>query len=177
MAKVYCANCGEAVEGAFCGTCGTAVSATVETSTPQQTYAPPGVSVPSSNAGSGRVSFGQAIALLFKNYVNFNGRASQSEYWFGYLFFVLAVIAFGWVDGFISLPAVSPLAAMFGARTIPFLALLLPLLSLGVRRLHDTGRSGHYLWFGLIPFVGGILLLVWLAGLGEPNDNRFGPRR
>ena len=176
MAKTYCVNCGEAVEGSFCGTCGTAVSSTVETSTPQQTYAPPVVSVKARNADSGRVSFGQAVALLFKNYVNFKGRASQSEYWFSYLFFVLAVIAFGWVDGFISLPAVSPLASMFGARTIPFLALLLPLFALGARRLHDTGRSGHYLWFGLIPIVGGILLLAWMAGPSEPADNRFGPR-
>jgi len=56
-----------------------------------------------------------------------------------------------------------------------FLASFLPAISVIVRRLHDTDRSGWWYWIGLIPLVGAILLLVWFCTRGTSGPNRFGP--
>ena len=55
------------------------------------------------------------------------------------------------------------------------LAVLLPGLGVGVRRLHDTDRSGWWLLISLVPLVGFILLIIWLARPGDAGPNRFGP--
>jgi uncharacterized membrane protein YhaH (DUF805 family) len=52
---------------------------------------------------------------------------------------------------------------------------LLPGISVTVRRLHDTDRSGWWYWIGLIPLVGAILLLIWFCTRGTDGANRFGP--
>src|SRR5436305_1691005 len=55
------------------------------------------------------------------------------------------------------------------------LAVLLPNLAVGVRRLHDTGKSGWWLLIGLIPIVGWIVLLVFFVTAGQPGNNQYGP--
>jgi len=55
------------------------------------------------------------------------------------------------------------------------LALFLPSLGVLVRRLHDTDRSGFWIFIALVPIVGGIILIVWEATAGTPGPNRFGP--
>jgi uncharacterized membrane protein YhaH (DUF805 family) len=55
------------------------------------------------------------------------------------------------------------------------LAVLLPSLAVGVRRLHDTGRSGWWLLLGLIPLIGIIILIVWFATEGDRATNQYGP--
>lgn len=55
------------------------------------------------------------------------------------------------------------------------LAVLLPTLAVSVRRLHDTGRSGWWLLIGLIPLIGGIILLVFSCMDSDPNENQYGP--
>lgn len=55
------------------------------------------------------------------------------------------------------------------------LGALIPTLACGVRRLHDTGKSGAFILFGLIPFVGGIILLVFFVMDSAPGDNQYGP--
>jgi uncharacterized membrane protein YhaH (DUF805 family) len=55
------------------------------------------------------------------------------------------------------------------------LAFILPVLSATVRRLHDTGRSGWWYWIVLVPFVGWIVLLVFLVLEGEAGENKYGP--
>ena len=177
MAKTYCVNCGEAVEGAFCGTCGTVVEGAAQTSAPQQTFSAPTFSAPPASTVSGQVSFGQAITLYFKNYANFNGRSTPSAFWYALMFnFIVGIVA-GWVDSALQIGSsfgfIFPIPVFQG---IVLLGLLVPGIALVVRRLHDTGRSGNYVFFALIPFVGPILLLVWVAAQSEPADNRFGPR-
>ena len=54
------------------------------------------------------------------------------------------------------------------------LAVLLPNLSVGARRLHDTDRSGWWLLLGLIPIVGTIVLIIWFCQRGDDHPNRFG---
>ena len=106
-----------------------------------------------------KVSFGGAIKLFFTNYVNFSGRSTRSEYWWAYLFNCLVSLV-----GYI----VPALGFIIG------LGLLLPGLSLSVRRLHDAGKSWTYLFMGLIPFAGVVLLIIQFCKESEA-DNQWGP--
>jgi uncharacterized membrane protein YhaH (DUF805 family) len=178
MAKTYCINCGEAVEGAFCATCGTAVAASAATAdapAAEPTYSAPTSQAPTDgpqrSLQTGRLGYRGAVKSYFANYVNFEGRATQSAYWFAALFVLILGLVANLIAGGDSAPfSASPLASLVS------LATFLPSLSVGIRRLHDTGRSGHYLWFAFIPIVGLILLIVWLASSSEPADNKYGPR-
>lgn len=111
---------------------------------------------------NGKVGFGQAIKLLFKNCVNFTGRASKSEYWWGFLFlFVVNTI------GLILSITITPLGGLVS------LAFLLPNLSLNIRRLHDIGKAWYWLLMGLIPIAGFIILIVYYCKDSD-GDNQWG---
>lgn len=108
---------------------------------------------------------------LKKKYACITGRATRSEYWYFYLFYVIAyVIAaiLGALLGYISI-------ALGGLPTvIVSLALLVPFICVGVRRLHDLNKSGWFLLLGLIPLVGAIILIVFFVQKGTEGDNNFG---
>ena len=106
-----------------------------------------------------KVTFGEAISLFYRNYANFSGRASRSEYWFVALYSLLAGFVFTFV----------------GLSWILFLVNFIPGLALLVRRLHDTNRSGGYAFFLLLPLIGAIVILVLLCTSSDESDNRFGP--
>lgn len=108
------------------------------------------------------MTFSESISTCLTKYADFTGRATRPEYWW----FVLA-----------SLIASSLAQAVFGygIGLLVSLGLFLPQLAAGVRRLHDTGRSGAYYFILLIPLVGAVLLLIWLATEGEPGSNQYGP--
>ena len=112
------------------------------------------------------MTFGQAISSGFSNYVDFSGRAYRSEYWYWVLFVILAEIVTSIVDYVIGYQLTT---GLFG------LAVFLPGLAVGVRRLHDVDRSGWWLLLGLIPLIGAIVLIIWFCTRGTPGPNRFGP--
>ena len=102
------------------------------------------------------MNFGQAISSCLSKYAKFSGRASRPEFWWFFLFQVL-----------ISLAA-SMLGDVIGG--LVSLALLLPGLAVGTRRLHDIGKSG---WWQLILLTGiGLLLLIywWVQPTVEDGD-------
>lgn len=107
---------------------------------------------------NGKVGFVQAIELFFRNYVNFTGRASKSEYWFGFLFQFLVTLLTCWISYF---------------SDVVLLALLVPSLSLSIRRLHDIGKAWYWLLLAFIPF-GGIILIVYYCKDSDGN-NQWGP--
>lgn len=111
------------------------------------------------NSSSGKVSFWEAIKLFFVKYADFNGRSNRSEYWWAFLFNFLVSAATS------KIVIVGPIIA---------LGLLIPGLAVGVRRLHDTGKSWTYILFGLIPIVGTIILIVQYCKASD-GDNRWGP--
>jgi uncharacterized membrane protein YhaH (DUF805 family) len=111
------------------------------------------------------VSFADAVRDGFSKYVTFSGRSSRSAYWWWALFGLLAVVAAYIVD------AILGTFPLFYA--ILALGLLLPNLAVTVRRLHDTGRSGWWILIALIPFVGGIVLLVFTL-LASEGPNQWG---
>ena len=108
---------------------------------------------------SNDVGFGEAIKLFFTNYANFSGRASKSEFWWAFLFNVIISL----VSGLIPI-----LGALVG------LAMIVPGISLCVRRLHDIGKPGTYWFMGLIPVAGGIILLIQFLK-DSVGDNQWGP--
>ena len=115
------------------------------------------------------MSFGQAIATCFRKYADFKGRASRPEYWWFLLSFVLAYLGISIIGAGLGEDAAG------GLLLLLILSYLIPLLAAAVRRLHDTGRSGWYYFVGVIPLVGGFILLFLLAGMGESGSNRYGP--
>lgn len=100
-------------------------------------------------------SFGEAVQRFFKKYSVFTGRASRSEFWYWELAAVIVGIVFG------VLRAISGVFLIL--ELLWALAVIVPTLALGARRLHDTGRSGWWQLIGIIPIVGWILLIVWFA--------------
>ena len=112
------------------------------------------------------MSFGQAISSGFSNYVNFSDRACRSEYWFWILFIIVAEIVTSFIDFAIGLGVVT---ALFGLATV------LPNIAVVIRRLHDLDRTGWWIFLGLIPLIGAIILLIWFCTRGTDGPNRFGP--
>jgi uncharacterized membrane protein YhaH (DUF805 family) len=121
------------------------------------------------------MGFGTAIATCFSKYVDFQGRARRSEYWWWFLFYVILLVVANIVDAFVD---PGPPGMMFHYGYIYLLALLvmiLPTLSVTVRRLHDTNRSGFWIFLGFIPIVGLIILIVWYCQKGTSGPNTYGP--
>jgi uncharacterized membrane protein YhaH (DUF805 family) len=145
---------------------------------PQQLYPPPGYGQQAGYGArrtylqGGPVGLGEAIRNQLQNVFNFQGRASLSAYWW----YTLATVITGWV-----LEAVGGLVAAGTHSPAPFVAFFfvaalvgLAGLSLFIRRLHDSDKSG-WMWLLLfIPFVGAIVVLVMLCTPGAPGPNRFG---
>jgi len=113
------------------------------------------------------MSFGDAVKTCFSKYVDFKGRASRAEYWWFFLSYVIVY--------FIALILGSAVKAAIWLIAIAALVYVLPLLAAAVRRLHDTGKSGWWYFISLIPLVGPILLIVFLATAGNPAPNQYGP--
>jgi len=95
---------------------------------------------------------------VLKQYADFNGRASRQEYWMFQLFNIIVSIVIGFISGFIGVPI---LASLYS------LAVLVPSIAVGVRRMHDVGKSG---WFLLIPIYNFILSVTG----GEKGTNHYG---
>jgi len=117
------------------------------------------------SAKGATMNFVQAIQSGFSNYATFSGRAPRSEYWYWALFSFLLQIAANIID-------VAATGGVIGG--LLSLALLLPSIAVGARRLHDIDRTG---WWLLIAFtgIGIILLIVWACIKGTDGANRFGP--
>jgi len=118
------------------------------------------------------MSFGQAITSGFKNYALFSGRATRSAFWWFYLFTVIVAIAISVVEGLFGSPDV---AAGVGLISVIWtLAIILPILGLMVRRLHDANHTGWWILIAFIPLIGAIVLIVFWATAGTQGDNKYG---
>lgn len=123
------------------------------------------------NKGDYTMGFKEAIITVLNNYANFSGRARRSEYWYFVLFTSI-------VTGVLSILGGNPengrniftiLSSLFS------IAIFIPNLAVIWRRLHDIGKSGlNYFWI-LLPLIGWIMLLVWLARDSMPGENLYGP--
>ncbi len=114
-----------------------------------------------------QVRFIDAIKLAFKNYVNFNGRSRRSELWWFILFNIIIQIII------IILANLITKNLMF-LSYIYSLIIFLPGLSLVIRRLHDIGKSGWYIFIAFIPIVGIFILLYFYCLDSENQSNEYG---
>lgn len=105
------------------------------------------------------MTFTDAIKICFSKYADFNGRASRSEYWWFVLFIVLGGVTLSFVS--------ETLGMLFYVGT------LLPSIAAAARRLHDTDRSGWLQLVALIPVIGWLVVIYFLAQEGTAA-NRFG---
>lgn len=105
------------------------------------------------------MNFGQAIATCLGKYATFSGRASRPEFWWFTLFQLILGLATSMLSE--------------TANALAALALLLPALAVGARRLHDIGRSG---WWQLLYLtgIGFLLLLYWLVQPSSDGSNDYG---
>ncbi len=114
--------------------------------------------------------------VVLKNYANFTGRARRAEYWY----FVLTQIIFVLPLYFIAIAGVASESPAFSFLVLGLVMLIafgtiIPYLAVIVRRLHDLNKSGWNYFVGMIPFVGGIIMLVWLCTDGDRHENNYGP--
>ena len=108
-----------------------------------------------------------ARTCVLEKYVTFSGRAQRSELWWFFLFTLAGSFVLGLVDG-----------VLFGVQALSILwslALILPGISVGVRRLHDQDKSGWWLLIAFVPLIGFLVLLYFYVQRGTDGPNQFGP--
>jgi uncharacterized membrane protein YhaH (DUF805 family) len=105
------------------------------------------------------------LAVL-KKFAEFSGRARRKEYWMFVLINLIISLVLTGLDYALNIGLLSGLYS---------LAILVPSLAVGVRRLHDINKSGWSLLISLIPLVGFIILILWLAKDSDAGDNTYGP--
>jgi uncharacterized membrane protein YhaH (DUF805 family) len=131
-------------------------------------------------------SIGTAFSRFWQKYATFSGRASRSEYWWWYLIAIIVNTVFNilsfslggygvQMDGTYA-PPTAGATVIYVLWGIWALATIIPGLALLVRRLHDTDRSGFWVFLGLVPFVGGIIVLVFTILGPNPAGARFDRR-
>ena len=108
----------------------------------------------------------------WRQYAEFDGRASRKEFWLFFLFYIVIFVALLAVDGLIGVYSHSlHVGALSG---IYMIASFLPYVGVTIRRLHDANMSGWWSCIGVLPYVGGIILYVLLALPSTEGENKFG---
>ena len=131
------------------------------------------------SASAGRpahmMGFSDAVQnVLMNNYANLDGRASRSEYWWFVLFNLIVSIVTFVIDSTLGTMVTYDMGYV---GLIALLALLLPNVSVSVRRLHDIGKSGWWILLAIIPivnFIGIFVFLVFTLMEGEKQPNQYG---
>lgn len=180
QAQLTCSNCGTPLEPntLFCSNCGTPVG--TDTTTPEAVKTPPTQKTnPVYDWDPFELNELDTLTfVLTKKYIEFQGRASRSEF-FRYnlmISFCLTIISI--IMGIIKLVTNDIMTAivLYILLGIIDLALILPGLAIAVRRLHDTNKSGWYLLINLIPIVGPIWFLILMLTKGDVYTNNYGER-
>ncbi|WP_420145351.1 DUF805 domain-containing protein [Sphingobium sp.] len=116
--------------------------------------------------------------LPLKRYADFSGRSRRKEYWMfalGYILVALAVGIVGGLLGAISGGGSGGSSVLFVLLGLLVLGLLIPSIAVQVRRFHDQDKSGWFVLINFVPYVGGLIVLVFMCLDGTRGPNRFGP--
>jgi len=170
-----CKKCGTKVEGVFdaCWKCGISIDGIQHEKFSREVDAAGQSSVSEAAiAGRAESTYSFSYIEVLSKYVVFDGRAPRAEFWMFILINIVIGLGLSLVDGM----AGTVTESGHGVLSCIFsFAVWLPSLAVTVRRLHDTGRSGVWLLICVVPFLGAILLLVFIAQDGDPTDNQYGP--
>jgi len=121
------------------------------------------------------------LKVVRDNYANFNGRASRQEYWmfflFNLIFGIVAMVADNILGTVFTIGEGSYSVSMgYGwIYVLYMLAVIIPGIAAGARRLHDVGKSGWMMLVAFIPLIGGIWLIVLTVTDSNPGENNYGP--
>ncbi len=99
-----------------------------------------------------------AIKTCFAKYIDISGRAKRAEYWYWFLFVVVVLVI------------LAPMPTLYSLFS---LAVIAPNITVGIRRLHDIGRSGTWMLISLIPIVGWLVLLYWFVQPSAQGQNEY----
>lgn len=136
------------------------------------------------------MSFTESVRTCISKFTTFDGRAKRSEFWWFYLFVILVALV-----GYIPIVVLTVIGAtasdgnggavggffviltviLWILYAILAVALYIPLLAVGSRRLHDRGQSGWLQLLYLVP-CGSLVLIVFFVMEGTPGDNMYGPK-
>ena len=111
------------------------------------------------------MTFSESVSTCLKKYFVIQGRASLSEFWWFQLI---------WIVSYLAIILSNNEAIVFFFLGIIIL-IAIPLFTVGVRRLHDTNKSGLYYFWNLVPFIGGIIFLAFMIVSGTKGSNKYGP--
>ena len=111
------------------------------------------------------MTFTESISTCFKKYFVIQGRASKSEFWWFQLLWSASIFIMFIFEG-----KEQVTYFFYGIIVIIFI----PLFTVGVRRLHDTGKSGFYYFWSLVPFIGSLIVLAFMLGDGTKGRNQYG---
>ena len=161
--EMYCSSCGSIIKqrAEICVKCGVRVSTPPLPSTLSATL--------TNTSSTGATRKGETVnwyVEVIKKYAVFGGRARRKEYWYFFLFSTLASIILAVADRVTG--TFSPQVGTGLLGGLYTLAVLIPSIAVGVRRMHDTDRSG---WWLLLPIVN----LVFLCQDSRPGENQYGP--
>lgn len=118
------------------------------------------------------MTFLESIKTVYAKYATFSGRATRSEFWWFTLFVYIVVLSLSLIFAAIGNEGLYiPLIVLLG---IFLLISFIPILALRVRRLHDIGKSGWWILFGFIPYLGGLILFIF-ALMKSEGENEYGP--
>jgi uncharacterized membrane protein YhaH (DUF805 family) len=126
------------------------------------------------------------MLMPLRRYADFSGRAQRQEYWMFYLFtwllYIAAFILLAMMGGLPESggkPGVDapPMAFNVGLLLILllYLGLFIPTLAVKVRRFHDQDLGGGFVLLGFIPYLGPLVIFIFMCIDGTPGPNRFGP--
>lgn len=175
----FCGQCGTRADSAdrYCVACGTELRVSdLDGSKPAQDSR----AAQEALAKPVRLTFFASVGRCYRNYAKFHGRATRAEYWNFNLLFLLVVVTSAAMEALFVTSAsdeqIPGLSIFAFSGAIVILSMIVPSIAVGVRRLHDTGRSGAWLLISLVPIVGSIVLLIFLCQSAEEAPNRYGFR-
>ncbi len=114
------------------------------------------------------------MLLPLRRYADFSGRSRRKEYWMFVLGVFLAAIVTSFLDAMLGMRGM--VFGFYGPLTVLLmLGVFIPALACQVRRFHDQDKSGWFVLLALIPFVGGLIVLVFMCLPGTPGPNQYGP--
>ncbi len=120
------------------------------------------------------------MLMPLQRYADFSGRSRRKEYWMFTLAQAIVYLVLGVLIGIGAAMgdgnSLGPIGYLgLGLMVLVALALVVPNIAVSVRRFHDQGKSGWFYLLGLIPYAGGLILLIFMCLPGTEGDNPYGP--
>ncbi|MHA7819499.1 MAG: DUF805 domain-containing protein [Erythrobacter sp.] len=114
------------------------------------------------------------MLMPLKRYADFSGRSRRKEYWMFILGVIIVAVVLSIIEGILGLSGM--VGGVYGPlTTLLILAIIIPSIAVQVRRFHDQDKSGWFVLLGFIPFVGGLIVLVFMCLEGTRGPNQYGP--